>query len=139
MIDEWLRTAMPPSNNPQVIMHYNEWAQPLSQSATATSGPDHPADWTRYRYLWETRTKWTSTKLCTLGEFIDHRLANKALTGCASALPAWVTQTAPPPKTPAPSPVNPTKGNTAVDKARKELAQTQAAEIARVQKAENDR
>src|SRR5207244_2141184 len=37
MIDEWLRTAMPPSNNPQVIMHYNEWAQPLSQSATATS------------------------------------------------------------------------------------------------------
>jgi hypothetical protein len=102
-MDEWLRTAIPPTNTPNVIMHYNEWAQPLSQAATATGTPDHPADWTRYRYLWESRAKWTSTKLCSLGEFLDHRLANKPLDDCAGGLPSWAAGRGNQPPAPPPS------------------------------------
>jgi FecR protein len=135
LMDEWLRTAIPPSRDPQVIMHYNEWAQPLSQAARATNAPDHPADWTRYRYLWETRGKWTSTKLCTLGEFVDRRLANKPLTDCA--LPAFATQTTP--NNSGTLSVNLARGSKAIDIARNELAQTEGAEKARAEKAESDR
>ena len=123
LIDEWLRTAVPPSKDPQVIMHYNEWAQPLSQGATSTGAPDHPADWTRYRYLWETRAKWTSANLCTLGEFIDRRVAGKSLADCAPGTP----------------PLDLTKGNKAIEDARKELAQTEATEKARVEKAQAEK
>jgi pimeloyl-ACP methyl ester carboxylesterase len=91
-IDEWIQTAVPPSNTPGIVMRYNEWAQPLSQGAISTGHPDHPADWTRYRYLWETRAKWTSTKLCTLGEFVERRVAGKPLDGCTVSAPPAISR-----------------------------------------------
>jgi hypothetical protein len=82
LMDEWTRTAVPPSNTPGVVMKYNEWAQPLSQAARATSAPDHPADWTRYRYLWENRLRYGSTNLCTLGVFLEKRIKGESLDDC---------------------------------------------------------
>ncbi|MBZ5538303.1 MAG: FecR domain-containing protein [Acidobacteriia bacterium] len=99
LMDRWIHSAVPPSKDPGIVMHYNEWLQPLSQAATSTGNPDHPPDWTRYRYVWENRNRYDSTNLCTLGEFLDRSLSAKGLEGCSKGLPSWMTasRTAPRP------------------------------------------
>lgn len=82
LLDAWLRTAVPPVDKPGIVMRYNEWAQPLSQAARSTGAPDHPADWSRHRYLWENRTRYTSTRLCTMGEYVERSLKGVSLSDC---------------------------------------------------------
>ncbi|MGB7623298.1 MAG: FecR domain-containing protein [Terriglobia bacterium] len=115
LMDHWIHSAVPPSKGPGIVMHYNEWLQPLSQAATSTGNPDHPPDWTRYRYVWENRNRYDSTNLCTLGEFLDRSLSGKGLEGCSKGLPSWMTAS----RT-APRPVSQT-GN-AVENARLQVA-----------------
>ena len=68
-------------------MRYNEWAQPLSQAARATANPEHPADWTRYRYLWENRWRYGSTNLCQLGVYIERSIKGESIEDCRAAGP----------------------------------------------------
>lgn len=82
LLDEWLRTAVPPVDKPGIVMHYNEWAQPLSQAARSTGAPDRPADWSRHRYLWENRMRYPSTRLCTMGEYVERTLKGVSLSDC---------------------------------------------------------
>jgi hypothetical protein len=82
LMDRWVGEAIPPSRTPGLIMRYNVWAQPLSQAAQATSEPEHPADWTRFRYLWENRWRYDSINLCSLGAFIEKSIKGKSLEDC---------------------------------------------------------
>lgn len=84
-MDQWVHSAIPPCSTPGVIMRYNDWAQPLSRAACAVAPPDHPADWTRYRYLWENRTRYDSTNLCTLGEFLERSMNGAGMEDCVNA------------------------------------------------------
>lgn len=85
LMDQWVHSAIPPCSTPGVIMRYNDWAQPLSRAARAVAPPDHPADWTRYRYLWENRTRYDSTNLCTLGEFLERSIDGQGMEDCVKA------------------------------------------------------
>lgn len=85
LMDQWVHSAIPPCEIPGVIMRYNEWAQPLSQAARAVAVPDHPADWTRYRYLWENRARYDSTNLCTLGLFLERSINGQGMEDCRRA------------------------------------------------------
>lgn len=84
LMDVWVNTAIPPSNTPGVVMRYNEWAQPLSQAARATANPEHPPDWSRYRYLWENRWRYDSTNLCKMGVFIEKSVKGESLADCGT-------------------------------------------------------
>lgn len=86
LMDSWLNQAVVTSTS-GIEMRYNQWAQPLSRAARSTGNPDHPADWTRFRYLWETRTKWTSDNVCRMSEFIERSIAGKGLADCITGAP----------------------------------------------------
>ncbi|OHE18011.1 MAG: hypothetical protein A2X96_11765 [Syntrophobacterales bacterium GWC2_56_13] len=112
LIDQWIAQAIPPSNTPGVVMHYNEWLQPLSQAARSTGPPDHPADWTRYRYAWENRMRYNSINLCSLGEFLERSISGKGTADCTrsgASAPAPAKPAAPPPASPQPPRVPPPK------------------------------
>lgn len=125
LIDQWISRAIPQSNTPGVVMHYNEWLQPLSQAARSTGPPDHPADWTRYRYAWENRARYGSSNLCTLGEFLELSISGKGTAGCAkgtsgrTAVPSWIT-------TPNAPPTALRKPDDLVEQAHQDLARQQA-------------
>lgn len=86
LMDEWLRGAIAAVLPDGQEVRYNAWAQPLAPGARSTGNPDHPADWSRSRYLWETRQKWTSTNLCSLGPYVEQRMAGKDVAGCHERL-----------------------------------------------------
>lgn len=128
LIDQWISQAVPQQSTPGVVMHYNEWLQPLSQAARSTSPPDHPADWTRYRYAWENRMRYGSSNLCTLGEFLELSLSGKGTAGCSkgtsgsASVPPWLAR----PNTPIPSASTTTaKPDDPMEQARRELTRPQ--------------
>ncbi len=131
LMDRWISSAIPPTSTPGIVMHYNEWLQPLSQAATSTGPPDHPPDWTRYRYVWENRNRYPSSNLCTLGEFVDRSLRGEGTDGCSKALPSWMTSPNPAPPRAAGVPAG--SAVQAIDKARAQLAREQEERIRQAQ------
>lgn len=121
LIDEWLRGATPAvaAGRPG-SWRYNEWAQILGPGITSTGPPDHPAGWSRHQSLWAVRSRFDSLNLCTLGEFIERRLAGRTLDDCAGSrpgTPAWL----PPAATTPPRPAG-NKADEAIASARAEVA-----------------
>ncbi len=100
LMDEWLRGAVAAVLPDGKEVRYNEWAQPLAPGARSTGKPDHPADWSRSRYLWETRQKWTSTNLCSLGTYVEQRMAGKDVSGCREKLEEAASAARPQPRPP---------------------------------------
>ena len=86
-MDQWLKKAHPAVTKPNLSFRYSDWGVLLSSAATAVGPPDHPAGWTRFRYLWERRDKLSSWNLCRLGEYLQHRQAQQALTDCIQPEP----------------------------------------------------
>lgn len=104
LIDDWLRNAKPPirSDLPGP-WHYTEWAQVLGPGSKVGGAPDHPSGWSRHQSLWAKRTQFDSLNLCTMGEFVERRIAGKSLDGCNKAAPqgatsAWHAPASPPNK-----------------------------------------
>ena len=85
-MDEWLRQAKPVVI-PGVSFRYSDWGVPLSSAAPSAEPPEHPAGWSRYRYLWERRNHLNSWNLCSLGEYLLRRRDNRSLDSCAHTLP----------------------------------------------------
>lgn len=104
LIDEWLRNAKPAvrSDLPGP-WRFSEWGQVLGPGSKAAGAPDHPSGWTRHQSLWQMRMRFDSLNLCSMGEYIERRLAGKGLEACdksaGSALPAWLAPSAAPAQT----------------------------------------
>lgn len=130
LMDHWIHSAVPPAKDPGIVMHYNEWLQPLSQGAKSTGNPDHPPDWTRYRYVWENRNRYDSTNLCTLGEYLDRSLNGKGTEGCSKGLPSWMTasQSSPKPLAQRSDPIEKARIQAAHDEEQHRIQQRQKAE-----------
>lgn len=135
LMTDWLARAVPLEGTPGNPMHYNEWAQPLSAAARSTAPPDHSG--TKEQYLWERRTKLTSTELCTLGEFVERRLKNESLASCRpSVVASWAG--GPSSSSPPPSATGTSRSDKAIEAARGEVKQTEKAEADRLAKEKRD-
>lgn len=103
LIDQWLREATPAVRaDLPGPWRFTEWGQVLGPGSKATGAPDHPSGWSRHRSLWAKRMQFDSLNLCSMGEYVERRLAGKGLEGCAKAapaapaLPSWVKPGVPP-------------------------------------------
>lgn len=109
-IDEWLRNAKPVVRaDLPGPWRFSEWGQVLGPGSTAAGAPDHPAGWSRHQSLWAKRSQFDSLNLCTLGEYVQRRVAGRGAEGCAKAAlqpsaPSWVRPATPPPVPAAPPP-----------------------------------
>ncbi len=100
MTDEWLSQAVAGLTREGREVRYNEWAQPLAPGARSTGAPERPAGWSRHRYLWETRARWTSTNLCSLGDYLERRMNGEGAESCTASAQAATepqSQSEPPP------------------------------------------
>lgn len=121
LIDEWLHNAKPVVRaDLPGPWHFTEWAQVLGPGSQTGGAPDHPAGWSRHQSLWAKRAQFDSLNLCTMGEFVERRIAGKSLDGCNKAAPqeatsAWHAPASPPNKEavslppPAPRPLEPAR------------------------------
>lgn len=110
LTDEWLSRAVAATTAEGRPVRYNEWAQPLAPGARSTGAPEHPPDWSRHRYLWETRARWTSTNLCSLGDFLERRMEADGVADCASEGSNGTASTTPAPAAPEPAAPTPSRG-----------------------------
>lgn len=133
-IDEWLRAANPEAAATRPgPWRYSDWAVLVGPGVTVAGPPDHPSGWSRYQTVWSIRTKLPSLNLCTLGEYVERRIGNKSLEGCArggasrAAVPSWMAPPSPvSPAKPSPTHASPLPGaappNDPLTKAREQLA-----------------
>jgi hypothetical protein len=138
LIDEWLRTATPEvSARYPGQWKYSDWGVVIGPGTTVVGPPDHPAGWSRHQTLWAYRTRFTSLNLCTLGEFVERRIAGKGLDGCSrsgagSSVPSWMAPSTPPAQpaagnanhSPPPNPGNPPPKDP-LTQAREQLTRTE--------------
>jgi hypothetical protein len=123
LIDEWLRSATPTvaAERPG-RWRFSEWGQVVGPGTTVVGAPDHPAGWSRHQSMWAVRAKFPSLNLCTLGEFVERRIAGKDLVGCdqgglRAGASAWL-----PPKPTAPPRPSGSRASDAIAGARGEVA-----------------
>lgn len=88
LIDEWMDHAIPvmPADRPGP-WSFSRWGQVKGPGITIAGVPDHPAGWTRHQSLWAVRGKYDSLNMCTLGEFVERRIAGRGAEGCAKVPP----------------------------------------------------
>lgn len=86
-MDQWLRQARPAVSKPGLAFRYSDWGVLLSSAARTAGPPEHPAGWTRHRYLWERRDQLDSYNLCTLGAYLQRRQEGRGVADCVRAEP----------------------------------------------------
>lgn len=90
LIREWLAIAEPPANVTQgARFQYNEWGQLSGTSAdggraTPSFRPDAAVGATPVEHVWSRRAELDSVDHCTVGEFVEARLAGAGIESCAS-------------------------------------------------------
>lgn len=92
LIDDWLDHATPvmPAERPGP-WHYSRWGQLMGPGITIAGAPNHPAGWTRYQSMFAVRAKFDSLNLCSMGEYIERRVAGRGTEGCQKAAPHSVS------------------------------------------------
>lgn len=88
LIDEWLTSAEPTQNATEgADFSYNEWGQLEGTSADGgvakpQSKPDAAQGRTSREHVWAEREKLDSVNHCTVGEFVERRLAGDIIDSC---------------------------------------------------------
>jgi len=88
LIAQWVAVAEPPENaTAGADLRYNEWGLMVgstpSGTITATGRPDDVGARTSPEYLWGLKDRLDSVDHCTLGEYVEGRLARSGPVGCA--------------------------------------------------------
>lgn len=130
LIDEWLRNAKPAVRaDLPGPWRFSEWGQVLGPGSKAAGAPDHPSGWTRHQALWARRMQFDSLNLCSMGEYIERRLAGRGMEGCEKTapggMPSWLAPSAPPVQ---PGSDGGGKAANAIAQARVQVQATQAAQ-----------
>jgi hypothetical protein len=74
IIDDWLRTAIPPQKAGESL-RYERWGRMVGRSLTATINAPNPPDThlSRCNYLWQRADSLRSTNIGTLREYVENR------------------------------------------------------------------
>ena len=88
LITQWIASAEPPRNATEgASLKYTKWGYVYGETETGTAGvtgpPDEAANYpSHFALLWDKKETLDSVDHCKLGEYIDAKLASKAITHC---------------------------------------------------------